>query len=257
MNVLASAASRRARPVAGLPKAFQAPPLLTLYCHAPLVLSTDVTAMPLNAPGSGSLTWPKSRAVTAVPESDMRSSSVGARLFAPDRTGAVLTKETLMMTVPALLTGPPAPVLPRSLVPTVSVVLPEKPNVGSKRRPSSAASILATVPVKVMLASPDPVPIKNANPDAPFKVSTPFAAVSVSCTALAPASMSATETGFPFSAEKTSGLLLAMFWAGGRLEVGASLTAVTLTVIVLGVASRLTPPLAVPPLSRTWKVKLV
>ena len=37
---------------------------------------------------------------------------------------------------------------------------------------------------------------------------------------------------------------------------GASLTAVTLTVIVLAVGSRSTPPLAVPPSSCTWKVKL-
>ena len=42
------------------------------------------------------------------------------------------------------------------------------------------------------------------------------------------------------------------------LEVpeGASLTEVTLIVNVLGLGSRLTPPLAVPPLSCTWKVKL-
>ena len=38
--------------------------------------------------------------------------------------------------------------------------------------------------------------------------------------------------------------------------VGGSLTGVTLSVIVLGVASRFLPPLAVPPLSCTWKVKL-
>ena len=40
------------------------------------------------------------------------------------------------------------------------------------------------------------------------------------------------------------------------MPVGASLTDVTLTVIVLGVGSRSTPPLAVPPSSCTWKVKL-
>ena len=37
---------------------------------------------------------------------------------------------------------------------------------------------------------------------------------------------------------------------------GASLTEVTLIVIVFGAGSRLRPPLAVPPLSCTWKVKL-
>ena len=37
---------------------------------------------------------------------------------------------------------------------------------------------------------------------------------------------------------------------------GASFTAVTLTVIVFGVGSRSTPPLAVPPSSCTWNVKV-
>jgi hypothetical protein len=40
------------------------------------------------------------------------------------------------------------------------------------------------------------------------------------------------------------------------VPAGASLTAVTLTVIVFGEASRSTPPLEVPPSSCTWKVKL-
>ena len=38
--------------------------------------------------------------------------------------------------------------------------------------------------------------------------------------------------------------------------VGASFTGRTLTVIALGVGSRSTPPLAVPPLSRTWNVNV-
>jgi hypothetical protein len=37
---------------------------------------------------------------------------------------------------------------------------------------------------------------------------------------------------------------------------GASFTDVTSIVIVLALWSRLTPPLAMPPSSRTWKVKL-
>ena len=40
----------------------------------------------------------------------------------------------------------------------------------------------------------------------------------------------------------------------GRVLTGASLTAVTLKVMVLGEASVFWPPLAVPPLSMTWKV---
>ena len=38
------------------------------------------------------------------------------------------------------------------------------------------------------------------------------------------------------------------------VPAGASFTAVTSTVIARGVASRLMPPFAVPPLSRTWNV---
>jgi hypothetical protein len=40
------------------------------------------------------------------------------------------------------------------------------------------------------------------------------------------------------------------------VRTGASFTAVTSTVIVFGVGSRLAPPPAVPPLSCTWNVKL-
>jgi hypothetical protein len=40
------------------------------------------------------------------------------------------------------------------------------------------------------------------------------------------------------------------------LPAGASLTEVTFTEIVLADASRSRPPFAVPPSSRTWKVKL-
>ena len=41
------------------------------------------------------------------------------------------------------------------------------------------------------------------------------------------------------------------------VPAGASLTELTLMVSVLGVWSRSTPPLAVPPSSWTWNVKLV
>src|SRR5262245_9525553 len=45
--------------------------------------------------------------------------------------------------------------------------------------------------------------------------------------------------------------------AAGGLPTGASLTGVTLNVIVFGGWSRSKPPLAVPPSSFTWKVKVV
>src|SRR5882757_4553321 len=50
MRVLASAASSREDVLLGVPKAFQFVPASVEYCHAPLVLSTAVTATPDDAP---------------------------------------------------------------------------------------------------------------------------------------------------------------------------------------------------------------
>jgi hypothetical protein len=51
--------------------------------------------------------------------------------------------------------------------------------------------------------------------------------------------------------EKSSSTVTVVF-----APAGASLTEVTFTAIVLADGSRSTPPFAVPPSSRTWKVKL-
>src|SRR6476660_8110256 len=90
MYVLASAASNRALEVLGLPNAVQAPPPLVEYCHVPFVLTTAVTAMPDNAPGSLSVTLPAISAETSVPGLLEGSSLVAVKLLAPDRTGAAL-----------------------------------------------------------------------------------------------------------------------------------------------------------------------
>ena len=80
----------------------------------------------------------------------------------------------------------------------------------------------------------------------------PFATLSVTEMWAWPASTS--ETWSPVTARSVSSATVS-----GPTRVvftGASLTAVTLTVIVFALWSRSTPPLAVPPSSCTWKVKL-
>ena len=93
-SVPASAASKRALPVAGVPKAAQVPPLLLLYCHAPLLLSTAVTAIPVSALGSASLTRPAINSDTSVPELLLSSSLMGDSALAPASTGALLRRVT-------------------------------------------------------------------------------------------------------------------------------------------------------------------
>src|SRR5262249_60008739 len=62
-----------------------------------------------------------------------------------------------------------------------------------------------------------------------------------------------TEVGNPLAPSKPE--LKSVLVAGCVIvRFGVSATGVTLTVIVFGVGSRSTPPLAVPPLSCTWKV---
>ena len=255
-KVLPSAASRRATPSDGLPKSVQLLPPSTLNCHAPLVLSTVVTTMPFSAPGSVSMTLPAISAETAVPGSAAKFSKLGDRLLAPLSKGAELTKATLTTTESVSLPGPPAPVFPKSLVLTVTKALPEKLKSGSKRTPSRAALISVLLPVNTIVASPAPDPLRNDRPVVPPRVSSPWVAVSVSRNGLPPASTSNTRIAFPPPTENTVGLLLSEDWAAGTVFTGASLTAVTSSVMVRATLSRSMPPLAVPPLSRTWKPKL-
>ena len=107
-QVLASDASKRAVLAPGVPKAVQLAPASVEYCQAPLLLSTAVTAMPLSAPLSTSLTCPAINADTSVPGLLAAPSLIGARLFAPFSTGASLTAATEMLRVPVLLFATPS-----------------------------------------------------------------------------------------------------------------------------------------------------
>ena len=65
--------------------------------------------------------------------------------------------------------------------------------------PFRAALMAASVPVKVMLASPVPVPAEKARPAVPARVSVPLVAVSVTCSAPPAASGSETEIALPLA----------------------------------------------------------
>ena len=97
----ASAASSRAVAAPGVPNALHAPPPLVVYCQAPLLLSTAVTAMPEAAPASASATCPAISADTSVPLllPEATSSLMLLRLFAPESTGASLTAPTFTASV--------------------------------------------------------------------------------------------------------------------------------------------------------------
>ena len=108
--------------------------------------------------------------------------------------------------------------------------------------------------MKLMLASPVPEPEVKLRPLMPPRVSTPLPVVSVTCSAVLPASTSATVIALPPPLENTSGLFEVMFCAAGTLSTGGSLTAATSKVKVLAMGSVSAPPLVTPPSSRTRKV---
>ena len=98
--VLALAASSSALASAGaLPPLTNASQVLpsVLYCQMPLALFTPVTAKPLTAPASASLTRPEISADTRVPGLTDASSAIVARLLAPDSSGALLVVGTVLV----------------------------------------------------------------------------------------------------------------------------------------------------------------
>ena len=105
------------------------------------------------------------------------------------------------------------------------------------------------MPLPVTVVSGGAVP---AAPGA--RVPCPTGTVSTVWTSAVPASTSAMLMAF--GPVNTSGVLPGVLWAPGTVLTGGSLTMVTSTVIVRAVWSRSRPPLAVPPLSWTWNVKL-
>ncbi len=72
------------------------------YCQVPVLLFNPVTAMPLKAPGSGSLTMPAIKAETRLPLLFAWSSLIVVKLLAPASTGAVFTHVTFRVTVAIL-----------------------------------------------------------------------------------------------------------------------------------------------------------
>jgi hypothetical protein len=93
--------------------------------------------------------------------------------------------------------GPPAPLAPRSFVVIVTNARPLWFGSGVNTRPSSAALIDASVPVKVMLASAVPSPVANVSPAVPASVTTPFEPARLTCTGAPPASTSVIEIWLP------------------------------------------------------------
>ena len=93
--------------------------------------------------------------------------------------------------------------------------------------PSSAALIAASVPLKLMLVSLLPVPTLKLSPATLASVTVPLAAVTVSCTRLAPASTSATVMALPVPEENSNAVSSAVACAAGTDSSGASLIALT------------------------------
>ena len=133
---------------------------------------------------------------------------------------------------------PPLPLPPWSLLLNVRLTLPVKPLAGVKRRPSSAALTLASVPVN-SIAALVLVPLRKLRPPVPDKVSVPALTDSVMRIAPAPMSTSPTLIALPLAAKNTSSTLRPVMLAAGRLLRGASLTALTSKPIVYAAE---TPP---------------
>src|SRR3954464_7173914 len=113
--------------------------------------------------------------------------------------------------------------------------------------------MLATVPVSVIDAA---LLVKEARPAVEPSASAPPATDKVTVSLPAPTSTSEIVIALPVPELNVRVASSFTPCVPGTELTGASLTAVTLMVRVLGDWSRSTPPLAVPPLSRTWNVKL-
>jgi hypothetical protein len=136
----------------------------------------------------------------------------------------------------------PAPLLPRSLTVSASVVLPVNPPLETKRRPLSAALMSGSVPLNVIVLSALPSPTVKTSPATVASVSVPPLTLRVTWTEALPASMSLITTGLPVALEKTSVEPWLTDCAAGAATAGASLTALTLSVMLL------TPEESAPPL---------
>src|SRR5256714_571125 len=166
------------------PTPVQVVPASVEYCHVPLLLTRLVTAIPLTAPLSTSVTFPEINVETRSPELVVWSSLIVVKLLAPERTGASFTLVTVIFDVAvAVLKAvvPPLTVV-STLVPCVPLVWSQAQNVtlavvplapsGTKRslsveRNNRADELLtAPTPVQVVPASVEycHVPVLLFNP---------------------------------------------------------------------------------------------
>ena len=97
--------------------------------------------------------------------------------------------------------------------------------------PSRAALMSVMVPVKVMVASAVPSPVTKVRPVVPASVNVPLVAVSVTLTALEPASTSLTEMRLPLAVEKTSAVSSLTVCAPGTELTGATLATSSLVTL--------------------------
>src|SRR5260370_696262 len=153
------------------PTPVQVVPASVEYCHVPVLLLRLVTAIPLTAPLSTSVTFPEINVETRSPPLAVWSSVMVAKLLAPDRTGASLTLLTVMfdVAVAVLKAVVPPLVVVSTCVPAVPLVWSQAQNVtlpvvpfwpsGTNRslsveRKSKADELLtAPTPVQVVPAS--------------------------------------------------------------------------------------------------------
>ena len=95
-----------------VPTPVQVVPPSVEYCQVPVPLVNPVTAIPLTAPLSTSVTFPEISVETRSPLFVVWSSLMVVKLLAPDRTGASLTAVTVRLAVAvAVLKGVAPPVL--------------------------------------------------------------------------------------------------------------------------------------------------
>src|SRR5262245_3426250 len=162
------------------------------------------------------------------------SSSVATVRSAP--WGASLIDVTLSVTVSVSLCAPPTPVLPWSVVATVSTTgaVPPGAVVKPTLEPARKALMLPTVPVSVSAPVPEP-PTATPPPDVAARV--PDGTDSVTSIALAPASTSA--IAIPVIALAMSSVTVI---EAGTAFAGASFTGFT---VMATASTRCNPPLSV------------
>ena len=202
---------------------------------------------------------PTSRSLTEIrlPFRVEKTSEASSFMLCADGTvlsGASLTALTVMPTVSVSVNAPPEPVLPWSSVVSVRVTAPLKSAFGSNDMPSSAALMLAAVPVNVIVLSALPSPTVKLRPSVCARVKVPSLTPSVTCRSAPPTSRSLTEIRLPFRMEKTSEPSSSTFCATGTVLSGASFTALTVMPTVSVSASA--PPEPVFPWSSVARVRV-